>query len=1044
MQRSVNYNNSNNNYITDLCNKAIKIERKKQKNCKPQEPMVMSPGRQLSTPGVASYPSNMNLGSLHQSQIQLASQMHQKLSGLTPNHMSNFFKSPSTSPNPTTSVTNMTNQSSQSKSSGNANDPNPLNRLQNMQPFDFRKLGLGNFPGVNMPTSRMSPDESISVDRRRNTDSVSNAAREHEAAINNHATNLMNLSLAAGHPLPFSLPPPMSLANSLNHSAAAMAVMAGHPLAASLVAQSFPNLLASHREFTRSKSPMLHRAKSPEKLNAEKLRDMDHALNLSREPPSTSAQRQSRYNPSTSSRPQFPMNGQSVRKSQSPNKRNWGSLPPNLGTQFINPATGKKRVQCNVCLKTFCDKGALKIHFSAVHLREMHKCSVEGCSMMFSSRRSRNRHSANPNPKLHSPHLRRKISPHDGRSAQPHPMLLPPPPGMSLGGGLNPLHAFAGFPMMGHPNDLRHSQMSAMELKAQLDLQHRLEKERDRRIKYNEDQLSAKDSERSADETQDNSDDDDDEGHLIVGDDENSISGSEDFNMTQSIPDLDVSETNEEPQDFSISTNRMHQKMSISSEGDDNISNIDSNEDSISTCEQQPDLHMEVAQNVSKRKRKSMNPTKCAIPSNNDHSDDNDENAIDDCPEKAQPLYKKQRSTGSDGKERDRISSPVIKTEKFYSEEEPENLSLDLSKKCSSTPNGKDRNANEKYPRYTIDVKSPEKLLENPLKSVKTEEHRSSSTGNKKSNENLDTANALKRLENLSKAPFNEALSRNALLGPQFPPLSYLMNVAPPSPDHSRPSSTEETANQDGNESDNSERCCEDRHIVESETGDKDGRKKCTACGKQFQNHFGVKSHYQDEHLKLNHKCDIEGCNAAFPSKRSRDRHSSNLNLHRKLLSTSSDNNTTLSNNFDAKFQFPPFVGSALQTEFLARLYADSQSLPLNLDALKNLPSANAFEQLFNGSQRFPPTNNPFLFPQLSNLTGFSGLPNFASNLLPHSLNGFGAALGGNSGRVSSRSDSPLSACSPNIQSNIPSPVSQHIDDDRRSSDEGKAAEALS
>ncbi|CAL8124278.1 unnamed protein product [Orchesella dallaii] len=95
--------------------------------------------------------------------------------------------------------------------------------------------------------------------------------------------------------------------------------------------------------------------------------------------------------------------------------------------QLVNPVTGKRRVQCAVCLKTFCDKGALKIHFSAVHLREMHKCTVSGCNMMFSSRRSRNRHSANPNPKLHSPHLRRKISPHDGRTAQPlllnNPML---------------------------------------------------------------------------------------------------------------------------------------------------------------------------------------------------------------------------------------------------------------------------------------------------------------------------------------------------------------------------------------------------------------------------------------------------------------------------------------------------------------------------------------------------------------------------------------------------------------------------------------------
>ena len=75
---------------------------------------------------------------------------------------------------------------------------------------------------------------------------------------------------------------------------------------------------------------------------------------------------------------------------------------PDLSQQgvLISP-NGKKRVQCHVCMKTFCDKGALKIHFSAVHLREMHKCTVHGCNMVFSSRRSRNRHSANPNPKLH-------------------------------------------------------------------------------------------------------------------------------------------------------------------------------------------------------------------------------------------------------------------------------------------------------------------------------------------------------------------------------------------------------------------------------------------------------------------------------------------------------------------------------------------------------------------------------------------------------------------------------------------------------------------
>lgn len=107
-------------------------------------------------------------------------------------------------------------------------------------------------------------------------------------------------------------------------------------------------------------------------------------------------------------------------------QRQMNAFPSNLGTQFINPATGKKRIRCNVCFKTFCDKGALKIHFSAVHLREMHKCTVEGCTMMFSSRRSRNRHSANPNPKLHSTNMRRKISPHDGRSFQARAMFFPP------------------------------------------------------------------------------------------------------------------------------------------------------------------------------------------------------------------------------------------------------------------------------------------------------------------------------------------------------------------------------------------------------------------------------------------------------------------------------------------------------------------------------------------------------------------------------------------------------------------------------------------
>ena len=174
-------------------------------------------------------------------------------------------------------------------------------------------------------------------------------------------------------------------------------------------------------------------------------------------------------------------------------------LPDDLGIPYVSPTTGKKRVQCQVCMKTFCDKGALKIHFSAVHLREMHRCTVNNCTMMFSSRRSRNRHSANPNPKLHTPQVKRRISAHDGRTHQgpvvpagalgsPGTPILPKEerkenrfpsvPGFpALGAGNNssprgipPIPAFPGLPGFNPfmPPDLKAFQQSFSELQRAL------------------------------------------------------------------------------------------------------------------------------------------------------------------------------------------------------------------------------------------------------------------------------------------------------------------------------------------------------------------------------------------------------------------------------------------------------------------------------------------------------------------------------------------------------------------------------------------------
>nr|XP_019528552.2 uncharacterized protein LOC109400188 [Aedes albopictus] len=1158
--------------------------------------MVMSPSRRLSSPGIATHPMNMHLSSLQHSQLQLSSQMHQKLAaGLTPNHMSGFFKSPSTSPssananmsNTSSSNNNNNNNhhsSSKSQSNGSNSTPtnmpsatelssHPLNRLQSMQPFDFRKLsaaaaGLSAFT-AGLPPPRLSPEAaaaqhhfnqqqaaaaaaySQATAKRRDSQASdsSPSSREHAAA----AANFMNLTMG-GHGLPFPIPPPppptsvaMSLANSLNHSAAAMAAaVSGNPLAASFVAQSFPNLLAASaaREQARSKSPhkiQLKSDKPSDKPDNEKNHHHgsgENVLNLSRDLAAQHLARQGLPGHVSRLAAGLPP-GAHLKKPQSPSKRQWGALPPNLGTQFVNPATGKKRVQCNVCFKTFCDKGALKIHFSAVHLREMHKCTVEGCSMMFSSRRSRNRHSANPNPKLHSPHLRRKISPHDGRSAQPHPILLPSA-GMPLPNGLNHLHPFAPFPLM-PPGDMRHPSLSALEFKANMEASmHRRLQEQEKHRESQRQSLSPEnyryrsplggDSDKylspgghhlsvgggssigSHLDDDDDDDDDDPNGIVIDGnDDDDDMEHGFDMSLSSESEDLksyrhsgtpDADYDNErlshhterdeerrqsmegaeenEPQDFSL-TKLKSEKLSVSSDGDDVASNVDSNEDS-SVNDSQVAL-----MSINKRKRKSMNPTKCAIPpermtAESGNMSDENEDKEGEREDEAEPLIKKikveqeqqeeamslvndKRNSSvspkpngesnhvEDHAESDREEeTPVnIKSEPSEHQDEAENLSLDLSKK-RSTP---DVNANEKFTKYSIDVKPASELMENPMSLVRAKKEseadheaedlrRPGSADSKKSGESLDSANTLRRLENLSHGPLNEMMQRGGL--PQFPPLSYLMNAAPPSPARSRSSSPNPAGSpqhqQDLDSDDNVDYCEEGNCFNDPNVPlDKDP-KKCSACGRMFQNHFAVKAHYQSVHLKLLHKCNIDGCNAAFPSKRSRDRHASNLNLHRKLLSTSSDSSETV---LPMEKQFPSFPGP-LPTEFLARLYADSQKFPMNLEAFKNhLPNAGAYaEHFLNGAgQRFPPAAaNPFLFPPLGGLGGFPGLSQF-SHLLPHPLNGISSQLAG--GRMS-RSDSPISACSPpTSSSNIPSPRSHHPDqqDDRHSAAAAAAAALL-
>ncbi|CAF96145.1 unnamed protein product, partial [Tetraodon nigroviridis] len=48
--------------------------------------------------------------------------------------------------------------------------------------------------------------------------------------------------------------------------------------------------------------------------------------------------------------------------------------------------------------------------------------------------------------------------------------------------------------------------------------------------------------------------------------------------------------------------------------------------------------------------------------------------------------------------------------------------------------------------------------------------------------------------------------------------------------------------------------------------------KICYVCKKSFKSSYSMKLHYKNVHLKEMHVCTVAGCNAAFPSRRSRDR----------------------------------------------------------------------------------------------------------------------------------------------------------------------------
>uniref|UniRef100_A0A5S6QEK7 C2H2-type domain-containing protein n=1 Tax=Trichuris muris TaxID=70415 RepID=A0A5S6QEK7_TRIMR len=445
--------------------------------------------------------------------------------------------------------------------------------------------------------------------------------------------------------------------------------------------------------------------------------------------------------------------------------------PWNLSSLGTNPLTGKKRVQCRVCLKTFCDKGALKIHISAVHLREMHKCTIEGCNMMFSSRRSRNRHSANPNPKLHSTVLRRNSG---------------PLPGCRV---ISPPCAVGNFqPFVGQ------------------------------------------------------------------------CSASPNAQVPPSYDEIGVS---------------------IKSGG--SIMDVRTSSSPLERC--------------SSRKRKSDHPTKLEV----SNAEAPKKETLDELTTSS--------SVGKEGAEEIKMEVNDRSLD-FY------DSASSFSSACSSVDNS--TTASQRVVYEPTEMGEPKMLYRGP-DVLNGDSDKDDSPSNLLALRIRELCN-LRQCYNVSASQFGQQfLSSNGdepqkqqqqqqphigrritskSVGSRTPeqngttvrPISAdsirSVNVAVEKDQYDCSQTAIDQAKRESTAQSNIviTRCkTAGGGTIEIPINEKNPR-QCSACGKMFQNHFSVKTHYQNVHLKVMHGCTVQGCTAAFPSKRSRDRHSANQNLHRRLL----------------------------------------------------------------------------------------------------------------------------------------------------------------
>ncbi|XP_077989419.1 zinc finger protein basonuclin-2-like [Glandiceps talaboti] len=520
-----------------------------------------------------------------------------------------------------------------------------------------------------------------------------------------------------------------------------------------------------------------------------------------------------------------------LRKSAQPKKK---FLIP-----FTINTSGPKQVTCNLCNKAFYNKGTWKIHYSSVHLKQKYKCTIEGCNMLFSSLRSRNRHSSNPNPKIHSAIPKQRVQISD-TAARADSFLSANPSGSVL----NTLNdRFLSPPVINVHDGLSSQTLVPSTLQSQnvlLDL----------RCAPMEEELHMDDSlPKEID------------GVTVVTPVDSDSSSSTTFNYHSE---------GEEKSDISISLKKNPRKclkpvkLSHKIDSDDDNGNEDDR-----FCSEESEQRF----NQGVRKRKSNTPTRCLASNSMFKEEASSESEPESDTET--DTHTQNKSDGDDDDDEDDCDDDEDNTNSGEGESGNEMAKNDVQDGRSNNRNMEEKkdvkDVNETNSPKVSDTFSDDvmhqpdsrmtfaKLMAMQMMEQGYYPPYFAKGGGSLVNENVDPkhpdgTNDFNRVLSTLPVPKTSIDIESNSSSPTLPNSPGLMM-----PCHSCIGSS-------------------DIYLM------RDGIPYCVDCAKPFQSTHGVKTHYQNVHLKIMHSCTVAGCNASFPSKRSRDRHSSNLNLHRKLL----------------------------------------------------------------------------------------------------------------------------------------------------------------